>query len=349
MLDDTARTSEVVSNSWASYLKMRKAAVNNRVGNALSELAERRIEIDLLLGATTAKLMSRTAQADARASWYSVKVLVAQMPDITDQTTPDFEAGSVVILHLPREGVGAVLSGNYQGDLLSDLTAQTTALVLEHLLSEPLSRLETSLSRALRIASIVADVMPPEHDLAFDLVYPDKAPIPVLFTGPVDILDALARQIADQSPEIIHSPLDAETCELCLCTQTMVIGTEDIYDLAADDVLSLDPAFNSSHFRLLLDGRFTAPLRTTDGGYALSNTPDATPKLRTSSGDVAFYIRLDSTELPLLEVQEFGEGSVLPFGLRREGNATLVIEGIEMAGTIINMAGTPAFRVHEQD
>lgn len=259
MLDNESKAKGPIS--WANYLQKLSARAAPLMADALAELSTRRIDFELPLTGHSASLRSFTGFPAEPIGW--VRIILS-----TDK--------GPLRLFTDVDAVFSLLSRAGIGSEVGEFEPGTLALVLEHVLTAEMDRLDQLLGIPSSVTAVETCGGPSVHDLAFDLALDDQAPISVLIEGEAALIDTIATAIADACPEIERPPEDNLMVPIAIRSERLWIEITELNTLLPGDALLLDMRFDPKiATRLIVDDRFWFDLTATESGFATACDPRA--------------------------------------------------------------------------
>ncbi|MFQ6550986.1 type III secretion system cytoplasmic ring protein SctQ [Aestuariibius insulae] len=231
------------------------------------------------------------------------------------------------------------------------LCEKRLALVLEHLLSLPISRLESLLDLPITLTEVSVGKRP-KKGFGMFVEIPDRPQIPVLLKCDDALIDRISNLLPTGRDLPIPKALNDTKFSVSLMAPDLTLSVRDYEALELGDALTLDPAWRKpSAFRLRVADFLTGSIEPKDGKlrqkgpfeYKTSHnkeTMDMTtlaeaPAQHSASPienlPVTISVELDRKEMNLAEVRALTEGAVLPFSTDLPSEVTLMVNGSAIA------------------
>ncbi|MEM6339684.1 MAG: FliM/FliN family flagellar motor switch protein [Pseudomonadota bacterium] len=254
---------------------------------------------------------------------------------------------------LPEDAIDALLSAHDVRDAWKSYGAKTAAMVLEHLLAPVMTTLESHLDAPFRVARIIDQPLDaPSLALA---VASTVATYHVGLSGDDALIAPLIRLMTPADQQDARLTSETLRFSMSLTGPSFQMPQYDLDALRPGDGVFVEGDWaRLQHPLLIISGRLCASAKQQEEGFVLKSDLDRiqTPEIPmteiTDVLPVTITIELAQTTLPLTEIQDLRQGSVLPFADDLPTNVALTANGQPFGrGDLVRIDDKIAIRLTE--
>ncbi len=245
---------------------------------------------------------------------------------------------------------------------VATLTDETLALVMEHMLREPLVQFEDRLGLSARLypSEFIAKGTDSPARLGMTIAIPNGPSHPIIIEGDASAMMAVRELFA----EVTHQPSVTATCKtvpfsLTVVTPDLEVSSRDFADLTVGDALMLPPEWTTPPAAWVqVADTLRAPIKEQGGKLQMhrpfgpihdkeSKEADMTDQRPLSKAEatpitdglpVQVSLELSRTEIRLAELGRLAPGSILPFDGPLPDTVRLIANGAAFAeGELVNL------------
>jgi type III secretion protein Q len=298
------------------------------------------------------------------------QIVTLSGPVRTNEPTPlavDFQFGTKALRALlPQDALGCLLKLHSIEDEWQSYSAETAALVFEHLLAEAMAPLEPLLGGAFKVLKVgPSGKAATGTSLPLDAVFEAEDRRHIKLVADANLLAELAMMMTDN----LDRPQGLDLSDLRFPAQLLgpsfTLPAKDLTTAKLGDGFFLECDWAAlSRAEFVISGRLATVAQQERAGFQLTgelsrrttiNTHEDMPMSDTMTDDsdaatlpVTVRIELAETTITLAELQAMTAGSVLPFANELPSTVRLLANGKPIAkGDLVRIDGKVAVRLTE--